>query len=119
MHKPYYSVDVNDVTDAQYDEQKYEHDSDGRLTAPAQKQAARDLDAQLSAKQRELRAYADKHARFDRNSVSETELDALDAQYNQLHDDITELRSERHRVATNRGIVREGTTEWLAMQNID
>lgn len=119
LYKPYYGVEVDDVTNSTYDEHAYERDRDGRLTAASQKQAALDLDAQLSAKQRELRAFANKHARFDRNSVSTAELDALDAQYNQLHDDITELRSARREVQINRGVVREYSHEWLVANNID
>ncbi|TDP89588.1 hypothetical protein EDF62_3341 [Leucobacter luti] len=119
VHKPYYDVDVNDMTDAQYDEQKYERNSDGRLSPQAQQQALSDLGAQLSAKQRELRAYGDRHARFDRDSVSEAELDKLDAHYNQLHDDISALQHERRQVHINAGFVREYSPEWLVANNID
>ena len=90
----------------------YERDSDGRLTKGGQAEALADI---ATAKYREqLRLNQFQNAEHDGANTAEDH----DA-WNATHDRISELEALRAEATINRGHVAVGSSEWLAMNNID
>lgn len=90
----------------------YERGGDGRLTRHGQIEAIDDISAMKSREQRRLARFQDAE-----NECVNTEADH-DA-WNATHDRISELDALYAEVNINRGPVTVGSSEWLAMNNID